>query len=502
MQTQSKKLFSLRNLVFMLVLVLSFGTAQIQAQLQCGMSTADQLNLQPNDRPLIGPRSAKNYIPLQFHLFADDDGTGALDVGTVLNELKAINEIYDTVGFYFYLANGGDIPTISNTALTGGPSGYDDLIEGIRNDIALNVFISKDLFVSSGKPVAGYYTPAKDFVAMDASYINDGETLAHELGHFFSLPHTFFGWEDDPYDLTKHGNPVTITQAPSYGVPVELVNKTNCTKAGDRICDTPPDYNFGAARNGCSYNTVIKDPNGEVIPIMENNYMSYFANCPDFQFTEGQRNAMRNNFALPSRNYLRYDYVPLMDTISELVTIISPASNQRIETYNYVTFEWLPVTNATRYYIEITDGRELTKAIASGTSYTFTTLKANKSYIVKIRPYSEGFTDTKNRIISFRTGNLMTATTEITGANRYLKVVPNPVQNGNNIKIEVDAGGNGDHLVEVFNMMGQLLSSKRFNFDYGKNTILLDDIKTQAGVHFVRIRGNKHDLTQKFIIAD
>lgn len=484
------------------MMFLSSGViTQINAQLQCGMSTVEQSYLNPDDSPVFKARSEKVYIPIQFYLFADADGTGALDVGSLLNEITSLNKIFDPIGFYFYLANHGDIPTMNHSDLfSRGPGGYDDVIEAIRSFSAVNVFVSRNLY-SGDNQVAGYYSPSRDIVAMNGSYIDNEETLAHELGHFFSLPHTFYGWEDDPYSVSKHGNPVNITQAPSYGVPVELVDQSNCTKSGDKICDTPPDYNFGAARSGCVYNTIVRDPNGDTIPIMENNYMSYFANCADFMFTQGQQNAMNNNYLLPRRDYFRLDYVPQKDNIKDLVTLVAPATNQKIETFNYVVLEWEPVTNATRYYIEITDGRELTKVIASGTSYTFTTLKANKTYVIKIRPFSEGYTDTKNKISTFRTGNLTTATTELTGSNRYLKVYPNPVTDGSQIKVEVNAGSNGDYKLEVFNMLGQAVLSQKVSLDFGVNTITLDQLNTQAGVHFVRIHNEKYDLKQKFIIG-
>lgn len=465
------------------------------------MSIQDQMLLKPDDSAVLKPRNGKTFIPINFYVIADNDGTGGLDIGSILNEVSDLNNIFDTLGFYFYLTQGGNITTINNSNLANGPYAFVQLVASIKNRSALNVFISKKLLAES-TPVAGYFTPGSDYIAIDAAYMGDKETLAHEIGHFFSLPHTFYGWDDEPYDAAKHGNPVNITESPNYGIPVELVDKTNCTRAGDGICDTPPDYNFGSNRSLCSYNGVVKDPNGDVIPIMKNNYMTYFSNCPNFMFTKGQQNAMINNYSGTSRKYLQSIYIPTMAPIADLVSINYPTNNLKIETYNYVTLDWQAVTNATRYYIEITDGREVFKVISSGTSHTFTDLKPNKIYILKIRPYSEGFTDTKNKIITFRTGNLMTATTEVTGSNIHLKVVPNPVSRSGGMNIEVDAGTNGTFQLEVFNMLGQTILSKSIQLDFGTNQLFVNDVNSQAGVHFVRIRGNKYDLTQKFILTE
>ena len=50
----------------------------------------------------------------------------------------------------------------------------------------------------------GYYTYSGDAIALSKNCISPSQhTWAHELGHYFSLPHTFFGWEGLTYDSKK-----------------------------------------------------------------------------------------------------------------------------------------------------------------------------------------------------------------------------------------------------------------------------------------------------------
>ena len=129
---------------------------------------------------------------------------------------------------------------------------------------ALNVFIVR--FAGTG--IAGFYAGGQnDFVVMNQNSMGDDDyTLEHELGHFFTLPHTHRGWDqtrpfDAPPDWTPgynaaiHGDTVrltTVSSSQSGTVSVELVDGSNCLSAADEICDTPPDYGFGFACSCCS----------------------------------------------------------------------------------------------------------------------------------------------------------------------------------------------------------------------------------------------------------
>jgi hypothetical protein len=102
----------------------------------------------------------------------------------------------------------------------------------------------------------------------------DVGTIAHELGHYFSLDHPF-------------ANPGT-----------ELVNESNCATAGDQVCDTPADpYVYGQAISNyidanCLFTYTGKDANGSYYDPDVSNIMSYYSPCICLKFTHDQYEKM------------------------------------------------------------------------------------------------------------------------------------------------------------------------------------------------------------------
>lgn len=110
--------------------------------------------------------------------------------------------------------------------------------------------------------------------------IQDLGTIPHEMGHFFGLLHTFEG----------NG--------------VELVDGSNCTTAGDLVCDTPADpYVPGEPIDtymdlpNCLFVSTKTDANGEYYVPDVGNIMSYYPeSCRCDKFTHGQYVRMANTY--------------------------------------------------------------------------------------------------------------------------------------------------------------------------------------------------------------
>ncbi|MBX2874201.1 MAG: gliding motility-associated C-terminal domain-containing protein [Saprospiraceae bacterium] len=90
--------------------------------------------------------------------------------------------------------------------------------------------------------------------------------LAHEIGHYMSLAHTFTGG----------------------------CKNDDCLVDGDGICDTPPDNSkVGCNQNTCDSDTLSNYSNGIFttdVPDMTSNFMDY-SSCPS-EFTQGQADKM------------------------------------------------------------------------------------------------------------------------------------------------------------------------------------------------------------------
>lgn len=210
-------------------------------------------------------RSSNNkvYVPVQFFIVNKGDGTGGAEVQNVLDNLCKLNQDFAFVDVEFYL--GAPIEYINLDLL------YDNNSRSMtrffmgqhKKPGMMNIFVGNSIQSPNGGTILGYYDPNVDVIYAIKSQVNGSSlTLTHEGGHYFSLPHTFNGWEDSnggfySYDGIMQGtNGRTPTLLPD-GDPVELIARTggeeNCQIAGDGFCDTDANYIFGYYR--ASYNT-------------------------------------------------------------------------------------------------------------------------------------------------------------------------------------------------------------------------------------------------------
>jgi hypothetical protein len=129
-------------------------------------------------------------------------------------------------------------------------------------------------------PEAGFAGKIGDYMVLTHGCVTDGKCWSHEMGHFFSLAHTF-----------------------ETGNGIELVNESNCVTAGDSICDTPADINPAPVNGSCQWIGTNTDPNGNYYTPIIGNIMSYHPSACKTPFTVGQLDKMINWF-LTYRNYL------------------------------------------------------------------------------------------------------------------------------------------------------------------------------------------------------
>jgi hypothetical protein len=123
-----------------------------------------------------------------------------------------------------------------------------------------------------------YFPGGDDIIIIKKEHITT-HVLAHQMGHFLGLYHTHemaFGYE--------------------------RVNGTNCTSAGDLLCDTPADTLVSVNLN-CIPEETIRDINGDKHHHPVDNMMSAHINCR-CKFTTAQLNKMVYNL-MNHRSYLK-----------------------------------------------------------------------------------------------------------------------------------------------------------------------------------------------------
>ncbi len=497
--------------IFTLLLGIFMLSAQAQEHV-CGTTIQDQLKAEAMFR-LAGPSKLNHvqmresvYIPVAFHIVTQGNGKGGVKHSDILKQLCRLNNDYAEWDIVFYPIHKGNYPVIKNSTLYTDPRTNENQLRAKKVDNALNVFIVGDIGESGAGTgtVLGYYSPTNDLVVCKiAEFQQASTTMSHELGHFFSLRHTFFGWEGCPYDQSAHGNPVESNVVPCFDqVAVENMDGSNCDVAADQICDTPPDYNFGlsAYSNGCALTIDVKDPKGVSVETMANNQMSYFQTCPEYFFTAQQIDRFLNNYNNASRDFLKSTYVPNETEITSAPSITSPSNNDEIETYNGVSIEWTEIPEADHYLIELNGFDATYRAYYSDVNAIFIkNLDKNTKYTAKVTPFNDGYhCVTGSSAVFFDTGSTVTSTDELSIFNAF-NLAPNPAKD--ELFVTIDSESTQNYELRVYSLDGKLSYSSDAIINKGNNKINIDLTDCKSGIHILQIKTTEGQITEKFTVT-
>ena len=247
------------------------------ANLNFGFSNTS-IVLEDTIKPI--PTINKEFL-ISVNVFLDKRGKSNFDSSSLASALLRVNQIFEPIKASFRMC---EINYIQNFQ-------YDTLNEYFRTESKIkynlpnriNMYFAQELIVKTAdlKDICGYASSVVIDEGKPAIVIKKGcgnsTTIAHEIGHFFGLPHTFAGGGS------------------------ELVDGSNCDSAGDGICDTPSDpYNDNEKvsdylDDNCLFiNIDRKDAKGNFYDPDVSNIMSYYLHCTCLKFTRGQYTEMVN----------------------------------------------------------------------------------------------------------------------------------------------------------------------------------------------------------------
>ena len=282
--------------------------AQNAGEVPCGtqpMTNQEYLTMAQQTQGDLNPTLTPDNIPIHITIIDNDGQTDwfpSLDFSATED---ALNSFFDN-GMSFYFC---DITVVgSGTLIDFDNTEWQELMDLHFVDDAINLYCVNSIdingFLASG--VAQYPdSPFNNMIIVrnSAGPATLAHTLAHELGHYFGLPHTFDGSgyvQDEiclgPFlQVNCDINTVIAGLCPLNCGPMQA-----CISHGDGFCDTPADpgtllvnpdgcYTTG----GCTTITCIEpnDPLGEPYSPDITNIMSYYV-CPPQHFSNDQNNFM------------------------------------------------------------------------------------------------------------------------------------------------------------------------------------------------------------------
>jgi Secretion system C-terminal sorting domain len=461
--------------------------------------------------------NGKVWIPIQFHIVGNSQGQGYKDLNDIWDNMCRLNTDYASQNIQFYMPEGPRY--INNDALyiNDNAQNLASYVMGI-NRVAgrVNVFIGEDIVEGGGTfgTTLGYYVAFPDIIYAIKSTVNGGsKTLTHEIGHYFTLAHPFFGWENQEYAqvIAVNGNkPPRLVN----GREVELVPRrnsanANCMFAADGFCDTDPDYNFGLFAGGnCGFAGAV-DPDSVPVPFASaaDNFMSYFNdNCTN-KFSAEQKAAIVLD--VTARGYNR---LPAPDTTptAGLSTIQWPMANNPA-TNSVSNLRWSVVPNATYYIITIDRtfngtfiSRHAQFLAGAGQNNVWATLDANREYTWTVRATNstDFCTNGVSAPATFRSFGYNVAVEQTANVLSDSRIFPNPTGADKQLNVEINMAQAADAQMSISNSLGQTVMSKRtLSLNQGTNYQTLDLSTLSAGLYIVHIETTNGRVAHRLVLG-
>ncbi len=442
------------------------------------------------------------YVALAIHLVDDIEEIHFPHKSEIYDALCALNEDFEQANIHFYVTHDFNYITDSYYAEPDINRAY-ELVSNFNTPNKIDIFFvhNFDLPTSVSYPVDHLGIILQNYMLAPHNH----HQWTHQMGHFFSLPHTCYGWDlweqfPDGFDFTQPA-PDSINW-----LPVELVDGTNCTVAGDGFCDTPPDYlaNPWICNEDGESSIIQHDPAGVAFRSDGSFFMSYSNDDCQTRFSEEQIAAMRAYIENEDTMFLTTE-TPLPDISDTPLEQYYPIGGEEalLTDSNTIVLSWEEAENATKYIVQIApfpSFQSLTWEYYSDTSsLVLSGLEPNEHYFWRVRAVSEWSSCTPYSDISdFRTPTFVSANELEVFRNVVIR--PNPVAVGQNMQMQFKAQNKERSSMTILNTQGRVLSQKSINPVIGMQSMAIPTASLAPGIYFLQLQSSKGFHYEKFVV--
>jgi len=450
------------------------------------------------------------YIPLSVAIVGTDVGTGFFSESTVLEALCTLSEDFEETDMIFYLK---EIRWIEDSDFFE----HETVIDGAykmfeyNDELALNCYILGD---PAGN--CGYNLPYAGIALATGCTSPTDHTWAHEIGHAFSLPHPFLGWEggvsydgtaghnfNDPapeyvlYDYTSFKDSLIQDTLIVDTAFVELMDRSNCAFAADGFCDTEADYlaqRWACDSDGMSF-TEQTDPTGIKFNSDASLFMSYGFDACANRFTADQSLAMYNN-AIEEKTELTLDINPSISIPADEEFVLNPPIDSELDGLE-IGFSWDPIENADFYLLQAGLGETLNlvyfDTIVTSSEALVSDLPTNFDLFWKVTAFNstEFCAAMSSEIIAFEPTDVSSLSEDVNLAQ--ISIVPNLFSGNASMKIMAD--GLSFKSFKIYSSEGGVM-------DYGiigeAQTIELNE-SLPAGLYFLQISDGNNQYLERIM---
>lgn len=467
-----------------LIFCIALSCQSLQAQQEfCGTRVNDQhyaMQRLENYSNVHKPDRGILYVPLKVHTVANDNASSFYMGWHLFETLCTLNEDFLPSGMQFFLEE--DFNYIRNTSWNDHAN-YDKGEEMmIENNVPgmVNCYL-----VTNPAGNCGYFTYAGDGVALNKTCLGkSSHTWAHELGHYFSLPHTFFGWEGINY---TNGKKTSEYQA-DVRRQIENIVRSQCKRQADLFCDTYPDYisNRWTCNDNGTSNIILRDLQDSTFRVDGTLFMSYSNDQCMNRFTSEQMNAMHTSLNGPRAELLRPSAIPKMIDQSEVV-LQFPLDSMELSG-KQVPVRWEAVPNASYYVLQISRTASFSivvkNLLLTKPEALIDSLTAGKNFWWRVRAYSNfDFCGAESAVGVFTTKSEIVASESLDRASN-VTFYPNPLTVGGKAFMNWSHGSKMPESLQLLGINGAFV--RNIPFEAMQEGIMLEVPALNSGLYLIR----------------